>query len=243
MIWREFLVKGILAILVYIASKEEVSDLMKEEIIRIEGSDGPTAVFIAGRNKGKIPLKQRIQRFINKIRRAYIEKTIKADPHTLDQVCEYIVSVLGYKEISSDQPEYQEEYHELRASYILQHKPELLGDLAFIPDLTEHTQEAINEYLEQMKLREEAARRVPKEMFDIDFHKFLNEDGDNESHFIIEKTRNYIGGGASGNAKTVKRHNHEFKQVYRYYGVLQEDIDNKTERFEEVVRILAMPMR
>ena len=216
---------------------------MKEEITRIGGADGPTAVFIAGRNNGKISLKHRIQRFINKSRRAYIGKNIKADAHTLNQVCEYIVSVLGYKEMDSNLPEYQEEYNELRASYILQYKPELLGELANIPDLTEHTEESIKEYLNLMKSRQEMAKSIPVELFDIDFHKFIKEDGDNEAHFIIEKTRDYIGGGASGNNNTVRKHNREFKQVYKYYGVSQEDIDNKTERFEEVVRMLAMPTR
>lgn len=216
---------------------------MKEEITRIKGSDGPTAVFIAGRNNGKISLKHRIQRFINKSRRTHIGKTIKADSHTLDQVCEYIVNVLGYKEIDSNQPEYKEEYNALRASYVLQYKPELLGELAYIPDLTEHTEEAIKEYLNLMKSRQEVAKSIPVELFDIDFHKFIKEDGDNEAHFIIEKTKNYIGGGASGNTVTIRKHNREFKQVYRYYGVSQEDIDKKTERFEEVVRTLAMPTR
>lgn len=216
---------------------------MRKEITRIEGSDGPTAVFVAGRNNGKISLKHRIQRFINKSRRAYIGKNIKADAHTLNQVCEYIVSVLGYKEMDSNLPEYQEEYNELRASYILQYKPELLGELAYIPDLTEHTEEAIKEYLNLMKSRQEVAKSIPVELFDIDFHKFIKEDGDNEAHFIIEKSRNYIGGGASGNTATIRKHNREFKQVYRYYGVSQEDIDKKTERFEEVVRMLAMPTR
>lgn len=216
---------------------------MKEEITRIGGADGPTAVFIAGRNNGKISLKHRIQRFINKSRRAYIGKNIKADAHTLNQVCEYIVSVLGYKEMDSNLPEYQEEYNELRASYILQYKPELLGELANIPDLTEHTEESIKEYLNLMKSRQEMAKSIPVELFDIDFHKFIKEDGDNEAHFIIEKTRDYIGGGASGNNNTVRKHNREFKQVYKYYGVSQEDIDKKTERFEEVVRTLAMPTR
>ena len=216
---------------------------MKEEITRIGGADGPTAVFIAGRNNGKISLKHRIQRFINKSRRAYIGKNIKADAHTLNQVCEYIVSVLGYKEMDSNQPEYQEEYNELRASYILKYKPELLGELANIPDLTEHTEESIKEYLNLMKSRQEMAKSIPVELFDIDFHKFIKEDGDNEAHFIIEKTRDYIGGGASGNNNTVRKHNREFKQVYKYYGVSQEDIDNKTDRFEEVVRMLALPVR
>ena len=213
---------------------------MKEEIAKIQGSDGPTAVFVAGKNNGKISLKHRIQRFINRTRRAHIEETIKADAHTLDEVCEYIVSVLGYKEIAPEQTEYQEEYNELRASYILQYKPELLGNLAYIPDLTEHTEEAITEYLEKMKLRQELAKGISKDVFDIDFHKFVKQNGDNEAHFIIEKSRNYIGGGASGNTKTVRRHNCEFKQVYRYYGVSQDDIDSKSERFNDVVRILAM---
>lgn len=109
---------------------------------------------------------------------------------------------------------------------------------SWIPDLTEDSEKAINEYLEMIKNRQNAAKDIPKDLFDIDFHKFIREDGDNESHFIIEKTHDYIGGGASGNTKTVRRHNREFKQVYKYYGVTQEDIDKKTERFNDVVRAL-----
>lgn len=66
---------------------------MKEEITRIEGYDGPTAVFIAGRNKENIALRQRIQRFINRTRRKYIENHIKAEPHTINQV---YVTLLAY---------------------------------------------------------------------------------------------------------------------------------------------------
>lgn len=209
---------------------------MTEEISKIGSSDGPTAVFVAGRN---ITFKQKVQRFINQTRRNHIAKSITADAHTLDEVCDYIVRILGYRELEANQQDYKEEYDDLRASYILQYKPELLGDLANIPDLAEDTEEAINEYLEMIKNRQNAAKGISKELFDIDFHKFIKEDGDNEAHFIIEKTRNYIGGGASGNTKMVRMHNREFKQVYRYYGVSQEDIDNKTERFEEVVMTLA----
>lgn len=213
---------------------------MTEEISKIGSSDGPTAVFVAGRN---ITFKQKVQRFINQTRRNHIAKSITADAHTLDEVCDYIVRILGYRELEANQQDYKEEYDNLRASYILQYKPELLGDLANIPDLAEDTEEAINEYLEMIKNRQNAAKDISKELFDIDFHKFIREEGDNESHFVIEKTHDYIGGGASGNTKTVRRHNREFKQVYKYYGVTQEDIDKKTERFNDVVRILAMPSR
>lgn len=67
--------------------------------------------------------------------------------------------------------------------------------------------------------------------------------GRGQGGIIIEKSRNYIGGGASGNIATIRKHNREFKQVYNYYGVSQEDIDKKTERYEDVVRTLAMPTR
>lgn len=216
---------------------------MKEEISRIEGSDGPTSIFIAGRNTGPITLRQRLQRFINRTRRRYIEEHIEADPHSIEQVCEYIVKKLGYVELSKEDSKYQEDYKEMRASYLIQYEPELLGSLAHISDLTEQSEEAINYYLSQLKLQQEAAKKVPVEFFDIDLHIYTKENGDNESHIIVEKTRNYIGGGASGKTKTVRRHNCEYKKVYKYYGVSDEDIQNKTERFEEVVRMLALPMR
>ncbi len=100
--------------------------------------------------------------------------------------------------------------------------------MANIPDLTDHTQEVIKEYLELMKSRQEAAKEIRTEIYDIDFHKFIKEDGDNEAHFIIEKTKDYIGGGASRNTATIRKYDRKFKQVYRYYGVSQEDIDNKS---------------
>ena len=216
---------------------------MKEEISRIATSDGPTAVFIAGKTNGSITLRQRIHRFINRTRRKYIEEHIKAEPHTINQVCEYIVDKLGYIELSKEDSKYQEDYQEMRASYLIQYEPELLGSFAHIGDLTEQSEEAINYYLSQLKLQQEAAKKVPVEFFDIDLHIYTKENGDNESHIVVEKTRNYIGGGASGNSNTVRRHNREFKKIYKYYGVSDEDIQNKTERFEEVVRMLALPMR
>lgn len=207
---------------------------------KMHGSDGPTAVFFSDRSGRRLTLKQRLSKLVDCKRRAYIEKHMKVDAHSLAQVCDYIVNRLGYKEVSKDDCKYQENYKELRASYIIQYKPELLGELAELPELTEHTEEAVDEYLEQIKLRQKAAEEVPVEAFDIDLNVYEKISGNNELHFIIERTHSYISGGASGNAKTVKQHHKEYKQVYRYYGVTQEDIDKKTERFRDAVRVLAM---
>ena len=57
-------------------------------------------------------------------------------------------------------------------------------------------------------------------------------------YITIEKRFHYIGGGASGNKKEVKTFNRIYKGVYRYYGVTKEDIENKSKRYEQVVRAL-----
>ena len=100
-------------------------------------------------------------------------------------------------------------------------------------------EEEIREFMEQIEARKEIAKKVPKEKFDIDFHKFEKKMGDNEMHIIIEKKYEHIGGGASGK-KTIKKFHKIFKDIYRYYGVTQEDIDQKTKRYETLIRRLAV---
>ena len=56
----------------------------------------------------------------------------------------------------------------------------------------------------------------------------------------IEKRFDYIGGGSSGNKKITKRFQRIYKDIYRYYGVSNDDIKNKTERYEKVVRVLSL---
>ena len=97
--------------------------------IRIIGkSDGPTSVFIAGKDKKKT-LRQKIEKSMYDFRRKRVIKFLRADPHTVDEVADYVVRELGYTEVNSEDEEYQTEYSNLRASFLLQYRPELLGDL------------------------------------------------------------------------------------------------------------------
>ena len=59
-------------------------------------------------------------------------------------------------------------------------------------------------------------------------------------HVVIEKKFEHIGGGASGSKKALREYHKIFKDIYRYYGVTQEDIDQKTKRYEALVRQLAL---
>ena len=82
--------------------------------IRIIGkSDGPTSVFIAGKDKKK-SLRQKIEKTMYDFRRKRVIKFLRADPHTVDEVADYLVRELGYTEVSPSDETYQTEYSNMR---------------------------------------------------------------------------------------------------------------------------------
>lgn len=123
----------------------------------IEGHDGPTSFFIVGRKNLKQTFKQNIQKFFYDAREKRIVKSLKANPHSMEQVADYIVTELGFSEVDRTETEYKTEYFQMRASFILQYNPELLGDLAEAPKLENHEEEAIKLFMEQIEQRQKAA--------------------------------------------------------------------------------------
>ena len=79
----------------------------------IGGSDGPTSIFLVGNKEGKLSLKQKFERACYKIRKKRAENSVKADAHTMDEVCEYIVNELGYTEVDKTEFRYKEEYRKI----------------------------------------------------------------------------------------------------------------------------------
>ncbi len=206
---------------------------------QISKPDGPTAYFILGGENKKTTLRQRFHKWRYNIRKAWAAKRITANPHTLDEVCEYIKTKYGFIEIAQDTDEYLEEYREMRAGLLMQHAPELLGELSKMPKLEGRSEEDIKRYMEAVEERKKLAFQVPQEAFDIELHKFGKRTGDNEFHVLVEKRYPYIGGGASGSTRTVHRIDKIMKDIYRYYGVTKEDIESKSKRYEELLRTLA----
>ena len=200
-------------------------------------SDGPTAVTVIKRNS-KLTLKQKLEKCKYKIKRAYVEHTIKAKGHSLDEVIDYIINKHGFVEIDNDEVRFERD--ELRASFIMQYAPELLGEYATMPRLKSESKEDIQAHIREFQKRQQRAMEIPIEKFDIDFHKFQIsfEDINDNMYIIVEKRFAYIGGGVSGDKKVMKRFHRIFKDVHRYYGVTAEDIKNKTKRYEQVIRAL-----
>ena len=201
-------------------------------------SDGPTAVTVIKKNS-KLTWKQKLEKCKYKIKRAYVEHTIKDKSHSLDEVIDYIINKHGFVEIDNDEVHFERD--ELRASFIMQYAPELLGEYATMPPLKSESREDIEAHMKQFQIRKQRAEEVPVSEFDIEFHKFqISFDDINDNmYIIIEKRFDYIGGGVSGDKKQMRRFHRIFKDVHRYYGVTAEDIKNKSKRYEQVIRALS----
>ena len=211
----------------------------KAAVSVIGGADGPTSVFLIKKNQ-KLTWQQKLQKLRNKIKRTYVKKTLSPESHTLDEVMDYIVNIHGFVELSKD--EIKEEYCQMRASFLMQYAPELLGEYAKMPQLKSESPEDIKAHLAQFQEREKKAQEIPTADFDIEFRKFQLpfEDRNNHIHIDVESRFGYIGGGASGDKKVVKKFRRIYKDVYRYYGVTKEDIESESKRYKDVVQTLSM---
>ena len=208
--------------------------------IRIGKADGPTSVFILKKNT-KLTLKPKFQKLKYNYKKARVERRLSAQGHTLDEVKDYIVNVHGFREADSNAEEVLEEYKEMRASFLIRYAPELLGEYAANSPLKSADEEEVRKFLEQGRQRIQKAMEIPVTEFDIDFHKFTKNLGDaeDEMHIIIEKKYGHIGGGVSGSKKLLKKFDGIYKEIFQYYGVSKEDIENKSERYKDVVRALS----
>lgn len=211
----------------------------KAAVSVIGGADGPTSVFLIKKNQ-KLTWQQKLQKLRNKIKRTYVKKTLSPKSHTLDEVMDYIVNIHGFVELSKD--EIKEEYCQMRASFLMQYAPELLGEYAKMPQLKSESPEDIKAHLAQFQEREKKAQEIPTADFDIEFRKFQLpfEDRNNHIHIDVESRFGYIGGGALGDKKVVKKFRRIYKDVYRYYGVTKEDIESESKRYKDVIQTLSM---
>ncbi len=208
-----------------------------EDISIIGGSDGPTSVFITGGNH-KPNLKQKLQKKHFELRKKWYALWIKTNPHTMEEVADYIREKYDFTELSKESSKYQRLYQELRSSFIMQYEPQLLGEYEVIPELKSQSEDDVKAFLEQMRLRQEKASEVPEELFSLDYYYFEKQDKDLHMEIQLEARFEYIGGSTSG--KRISKFRKIYKDVYKYYGVSEYDINNHTKRYENLLRTLAL---
>ena len=201
----------------------------KNGVSIIGGADGPTSIFIAGPSE-KQPLKVRIKNSIYRYKRIKVEKTIVANPHSLSETVQYAKEKYGLTETAPGNREYIEQIKCLKESLILQHEPELLGEMKDI---------SLPEYFGKTKTRSEMIAEMPDSIIPMDFHLYKIRIDDDFLEMEVDYTWNIFGMSYSGNKAVMKKFKKIARDLYSYYGVTEEDIINKTERYSSLVTSLS----
>ena len=121
-----------------------------------------------------------------------------------------------------------------------------MGDIARCSlgeDKDFHNEEALKEYTRQVMewtaMREREIDAIPPEVFPTDYHLFVADKG---MQGTLEMEIDMLYGDIAvswfdGNMDIMKT---MVKDIYRYYGVSQEDIDHNTERYRAHLMMLSM---
>ena len=176
----------------------------KSEVSIIGGADGPTSIFIAGRTRKK-PLKVRIQNIIYRYRRKIVEKKVVADAHTLDELVQYAMNTYNLIETNSTERKYIERQKSLKESLILQHKPEVLGEMKDIPKPDISNEESVREYFCKINTRSEMIAEMPDDVIPMNFHLYEIRIGDDFLEMEIDYIWNIFGISYYGNKKVMKQ--------------------------------------
>ena len=210
----------------------------KSGVSIIGGADGPTSIFIAGRAQ-KRPLKVRIRSILYRFKRKRAEKKVVAGEHTLDELVQYAKNSYNLIETNSSERKYIEQQNNLKESLILQHKPEILGEMKDIPKPNIYNEKSIREYLCKIEARREMIAEMPDNVIPMNFHLYEIRIGDDSLEMNIDYIWNIFAISYSGNKKVMKQFQKISKDLYIFYGVSEDDIKKKTERYLSLVTALS----
>ena len=210
----------------------------KSGVSIIGGADGPTSIFIAGRAQ-KRPLKVRIRSILYRFKRKIAEKKVVAGEHTLDELVQYAKNSYNLIETNSSERKYIEQQNNLKESLILQHKPEILGEMKDIPKPNIYNEKSIREYLYKIEARREMIAEMPDNVIPMNFHLYEIRIGDDSLEMNIDYIWNILAISYSGNKKVMKQFQKISKDLYIFYGVSEDDIKKKTERYLSLVTALS----
>lgn len=198
----------------------------------IGGADGPTSIFIAGRT-GRKPLKDRVRNYFYKCKRKRMEKKIHAGGHTLNEVISYANERFTVTEVSVEEKKYIEQRKYLKESLILKHRPELLDGIEDVKNPNEWNEDSIKEFLRQLEIRSERIAEIPDNQMPMDFHIYEIRMGNGYLEMEVDYMWDILGISYSGNQlKKIAR------ELYIYYGVTEEDIRLKSERYSSLLTML-----
>lgn len=209
-----------------------------KEVSIIGGADGPTSIFLVGKRK-KPSLSNQIRMACYKRKKRRIEKKIRINPHTLEEVVIYMKNKYSAREISKKSYNYQEQYRCLRESLIVQHKPELLGEFLEVKKPKVYNEISLKKFWNRIEQRRKKAESISGKEFPMDFHIYKIKSAKlGEIHIGIDLIWGVLDCSYSGDQKKMKQLKQIVKDIVRYYGITEEDKKNHSKRYESLVTTL-----
>ena len=215
----------------------------------IFGADGPTSIYIKGETERKVSPRELEERALFKKKKEEIEKSITADPHTIDQVIQLIIEKYHGKELPGNTHTYRIQKEYLKESLITKYCPQLLEEanipslenIRFSKGMDPEEQKAVLEQMHiQQEIRHKKINEIPDEKFPMDYHMFEIFYGEGRVQVDIEKHWGLLGCSFSGKEEKMPKLKEISKDIMLYYGVTEEDIKTKSERFSSLVLELCL---
>lgn len=202
----------------------------------IGGEDGPTSVFIAGKDDGfKIPLRARIRKKQYQIRRKRVEKKIQSGAHTIEETILFAKEKYGLLPVAPIQLKYQNEKKSVKEAVIYKYKPELLGEFQHIsaPDISD--EKSMQEFYQLLEKRERIIETISDEEISLDFKMYELVQENSHLEMVLDSKWNILNLNFGGGREQMRKLKRIAQDIYLYYGVTEEDIKNKTERYAILV--------
>lgn len=213
----------------------------KEAVSIIGGADGPTSVFICGKDKNaKVPLKNKIGHKVYELKAKRAEKKIVPKAHTIDEVIAYAKEKYGVVAVEQTRFEYQGSQKSMKEGIIFKYMPELLGDLQEIRFPDNYDESSVREFYRQLEERNKKIEKMTDEEVPMDFHMYELRTENRHLKIELDYRWNIFGISYSGDKKKGKYFKRIVQDLYMYYGVTEEDMKNKTERYLVLKSVLSM---
>ena len=114
-----------------------------------------------------------------------------------------------------------------------------MGERKDIPKPDFHNEESVKNFLNEMEIRNKQIDQMPDNVIPMDFHLYEIEIGEDLMEIEVDYIWNIFGISYSGNKSVIKRFKKIARDLYCYYGVSEEDIKNRTERYSSLVTKLS----
>lgn len=194
----------------------------------IGGADGPTSVYLT---KQKKPLRHYVRNLIYKYKGKRAEKIIVPGTHTLAELNDYATDRYAALELDKSHKRYIMQQACMKESIVIRYRPDLLGDLREIPIAETMDVEALRQCNELWQKRSQYIKSIPNVELGMDYHIYEIQVQGGRVELEIDYTWNEFRISYSGHKKAKRKVKKIAQDLAVYYGVTEEDIQNRTERY------------